>query len=71
MDSRVLPFKAIIEENAKRFGVPVDIISSVILQESSGNPKAFASRENSRGLMQISEKLAYRKDYLYGTRFTL
>ncbi len=49
---RLEPFRALIAEAAKRYDVPQEIIGAVILQESSGRPKAKAKTSSAKGLMQ-------------------
>lgn len=58
--SQVLPFKPFIEKYTTAYKVPVDVVIGTIMTESAGNPKAWngQNNENSRGLMQISEKTA-------------
>lgn len=55
-----MPYLPIIEKYAKEYKIPVPIIAYMIKTESSGNPRAWnpSNGENSRGLMQISEKTA-------------
>lgn len=60
VDNRILPYMPIIEKFSKQFKVPVMVIVNTIYAESRGNVKAWnpSLGENSRGLMQISEKTA-------------
>ncbi len=46
-------FRDLIQDAARRTGVPAGLIAAVMHVESGGNPKA-ASRTNDRGLMQIN-----------------
>jgi soluble lytic murein transglycosylase-like protein len=50
--SRLKPFQAHIEKASFFFDVPEEIIGGVILQESSGNPRAKAKTSSAKGLMQ-------------------
>lgn len=54
------PYLSIIDKYSIQFNVPANLIKSIIIQESGGNPKAWnpSNGENSRGLMQISQNLA-------------
>lgn len=58
--SNVERYRSIANKYSKHYGVPVDVIMSTIKKESAGNPDAWngSNNENSRGLMQISEKTA-------------
>jgi soluble lytic murein transglycosylase-like protein len=60
IDSRISKYLPIIEKYSKQYKVPVMIIVNTIYTESRGNPKAWngQNNENSRGLMQISERTA-------------
>ena len=42
----------LIMENGKKYGVPVNLIAAVMLQESGGNPRAY-SRSGAVGLLQV------------------
>jgi soluble lytic murein transglycosylase-like protein len=53
------PFGEFIEAAAKRYGVDVDLIASVIAAESNFNAKAISAR-NARGLMQLLPVTAER-----------
>lgn len=55
-------YGALINNASARYGIPADLIASVIQTESSGNPKA-ESGTGPVGLMQISKAVA--KDYGY------
>ena len=57
-DWKVSSYVNSIKSASRKYGVPEEVIASVIIQESAGNPRAFNSGENSRGLMQISENVA-------------
>jgi len=50
--SRLEPFQAYIQKASFFFDVPEEIIGGVILQESSGNPRAKAKTSSAKGLMQ-------------------
>lgn len=65
--SQTRPFKNIISNVSKKYDVPADVITGIIMAESHGDPNAKnpnplrptdPSAENSRGLMQISERTA-------------
>ena len=49
---KLRPFKEYIQKASLLFDVPEEIIGGVILQESSGNPKAKAKTSSAKGLMQ-------------------
>lgn len=55
-----VPYLSLMEKYSNQFNVPVPIIAGTIKTESSGNPQAWnpSLGENSRGLMQISERTA-------------
>ena len=55
-------YGALIKDASARYGVPADLIASVIKTESSGNPNA-ESGTGPVGLMQVSRAVA--KDYGY------
>lgn len=55
-------YGALINNASARYGIPADLISSVITTESSGNPNA-ESGTGPVGLMQVSKAVA--KDYGY------
>jgi len=48
-------WKEIIERNANKFNLDANLIGSVILQESGGNPLAYSS-SGAAGLMQVMPK---------------
>lgn len=50
-------FNPIIKEAASKFGVSENIIKSIILTESAGNPKAL-SKASAKGLMQLMDGTA-------------
>ena len=56
----IVPFKSIILKYSKMYDVPSEIIASTIYTESRGDVRAFNGQnsENSRGLMQISQRTA-------------
>jgi soluble lytic murein transglycosylase-like protein len=54
---RLSQFDSIVEENARRFGAPPNLIRSIILAESAANPKA-QSHANAKGLMQLMDGTA-------------
>lgn len=58
--SNIYTYLPVIEKYAKKYSVPVMVVVGTIAHESSGNPMAWnpSLGENSRGLMQISEKTA-------------
>jgi len=49
---KIKPFQAYIRSTSLYFDVPAEIIGAVILQESSGNPRAKAKSSSAKGLMQ-------------------
>jgi len=49
---KLQPYNSFIYNASKAFDVPEKIIGAVILQESSGNPKAKAKTSSAKGLMQ-------------------
>lgn len=55
-------YGALINNASSRYGIPADLIASVIQTESSGNPRA-ESGTGPVGLMQVSKAVA--KDYGY------
>jgi len=60
LPSVAMKYLPIIEKYSKKYNVPVIIIANVIKAESGGNPEAWNGQggENSRGLMQMSQKTA-------------
>lgn len=49
---KLAQFAPLIQQSAKKHGVPVELLCGVILQESNGNPNAL-SHAGARGLMQL------------------
>jgi len=67
--NRLKKYKDIIHKASIYFTVPEKIIGAVILQESSGNPKAQAKTSSAKGLMQTIDatfNLAKRNVRQYG-----
>jgi|GEM_PF-5709863 len=60
LPSTAMKYLPIIEKYSKKYNVPVIIIANIIRAESGGNPEAWNGQggENSRGLMQMSQKTA-------------
>lgn len=56
---RLARWAPLIEGAARKYGVPVELICGVILQESGGNPRAV-SPAGARGLMQLMPATARR-----------
>ncbi len=56
-EKRIKPFEGIIRKAADTFGISVDLIKAVIMQESGGNPYAV-SPKGAKGLMQLSDATA-------------
>lgn len=56
---RIAHYAPIIENAARKYGVPVELICGVILQESGGNARAVSSA-GARGLMQLMPQTARR-----------
>lgn len=56
---RLARLAPLIEGAARKYGVPVELICGVILQESGGNPRAV-SPAGARGLMQLMPATARR-----------
>lgn len=54
---RISHYNTVIEEVAKRYGLPTNLLKSVIAVESSGNPTAV-SRAGAKGLMQLIDTTA-------------
>ncbi len=54
---KISRFEDLISEASKKFGVDPELIKSVILAESGGNPRA-KSKANAKGLMQITDSTA-------------
>ena len=54
---KISEFEEIILEASRKFGVESELIKSVILAESGGNPKA-KSKANAKGLMQLTDSTA-------------
>lgn len=52
INSRLISLQPLIEENAQRTGLSVNLIRAVIRAESGGDPKAI-SKVGAKGLMQI------------------
>lgn len=50
--TKMKPYESWINEASQTFNIPVPIIQAVIMQESSGNPKAKAKTSSAKGLMQ-------------------
>lgn len=57
--ARIARYAPIIESAARKYGVPVELICGVILQESGGNARAVSSA-GARGLMQLMPQTARR-----------
>ena len=55
--NKIAEFEHIILEASKKYGVESELIKSVILAESGGNPKAV-SKANAKGLMQLTDATA-------------
>ena len=57
--NQVAQYSYIIEDKARKYGIPPQIIGNIIRTESSGNATAYRGvGENSRGLMQLTEATA-------------
>jgi len=56
---RLAKYAPVIQDCAKRHGVPVELICGVILQESGGNPRAV-SHAGAKGMMQLMPATAKR-----------
>lgn len=56
---RLAHYAPVIENCARKYNVPVELICGVILQESGGNPRAV-SHAGARGLMQLMPATARR-----------
>jgi len=54
---RLKRYDKIIEQASQNFGIEKNLIKSVILAESAGNPKAF-SKAKAKGLMQLIDSTA-------------
>ena len=50
-------------ENGEKYGVPVDLIAAVMLQESGGNPRAY-SRSGAVGLLQVMPRDGRAGEYM-------
>ncbi|MCP4112764.1 MAG: transglycosylase SLT domain-containing protein [Desulfobacteraceae bacterium] len=62
---RLKPYQEMIRIASIRFDVPEAIIGAVIIQESSGNPKAKAKTSSAKGLMQtINATFKFAKGHL-------
>ncbi|CAN2045954.1 putative Transglycosylase SLT domain-containing protein [Candidatus Magnetomoraceae bacterium gMMP-1] len=62
---RLKPYQKTIHRASINFDVPEQIIGAVILQESSGNPRAKAKTSSAKGLMQtINSTFAFAKKNL-------
>ncbi len=57
--TRLAKYAPIIQSASERYGVPIELICGVILQESGGNPRA-RSHCGARGLMQLMPATARR-----------
>lgn len=57
--ARLARYAPIVESNARKYNVPVELICGVILQESGGNARAV-SHAGARGLMQLMPATARR-----------
>ncbi len=54
---RIKGFEDTITKMSEQFGVPTNLVRSIILAESAGNPRAF-SHANAKGLMQLMDGTA-------------
>ncbi|GAB4143322.1 MAG: hypothetical protein Fur0015_11910 [Ignavibacteriales bacterium] len=54
---RLKKYESIIEQASESFGIEKNLIKSVILAESAGNPKAY-SKAKAKGLMQLIDSTA-------------
>lgn len=57
--AKIARYAPIIESAARKYGVPVELICGVMLQESGGNARAVSSA-GARGLMQLMPQTARR-----------
>lgn len=57
--NRLARYAPVIQDAARRYNVPIELICGVILQESGGNPRAV-SRTGAKGLMQLMDGTARR-----------
>jgi soluble lytic murein transglycosylase-like protein len=61
--NEILKWCELIDQSSKKYGVPNNLIASVILQESGGNPNAY-STSGAVGLMQIMPKDGIASEFI-------